>query len=411
MRKLVLAVAAIVLIAVSVYLPREASAVPAFARQVGMACNACHFQHFPTLNQFGRAFKAGGYTMVGGNQGLVEGDFLSIPTVLNAALITKTRYVKTNGDSDGTGTNEGQFEFPDEAALFLAGRVGEHIGFTLEAQMSEETSPMFASFKMPIGVYQHNNINFEIIPFRTDGAGAAFSFELLGTGAMGMERVLEHGMDISSQLFIGTNTAAQGFAFVANHNKGFVNYSLWQPEVGASAGDFLHYVRIAATPQYNGWDLGGGFQWWGGSAKLNDGTTYQEADAWALDFQAQGAAGKYPLGVYLTYATAGKSKAGGAANIFNTNTADDEKAWTILAELGVIPNRATLAIAYRDGDTGAAANSEKTAVTFGGTYLLTQNFELQINHSIYGGDYFDLAANNAASNGDVKTTLMIFAAF
>jgi hypothetical protein len=31
-------------------LAQDAGAVPAFARQTGMACNACHFQHFPALN-------------------------------------------------------------------------------------------------------------------------------------------------------------------------------------------------------------------------------------------------------------------------------------------------------------------------------------------------------------------------
>ena len=49
--------------------------MPAFARQTGMACNACHFQHFPALNQFGRTFKQGGFTMVGG-QSMIEGSIL-----------------------------------------------------------------------------------------------------------------------------------------------------------------------------------------------------------------------------------------------------------------------------------------------------------------------------------------------
>ncbi len=414
MRKLILGLATVFLIAVSIiYLPRESTAVPAFARQTGMACNTCHFQHFPTLNQFGREFKAGGFTIMGA-QSLVEGDFLSIPSVLNATLITKTLYQKTNGTSDGTNSNEGEFQFPNEAALFLAGRVGERIGFTLEAQMGDAGSAMFASFKMPVNVYEANGTRVQVIPFTTDAAGAAFGFELLNTGAMRMDRVLEHRSDISAQQYIGTATAAQGAAFVLYNNIGYVNYSAWQPEVGTTAGDFLNYVRVAATRQHQGWDLGGGIQWWGGSAKLTDGTTYYEADAWALDFQAQGTAGNYPLGVYLTYAVAGKNEAGGTTDVFNTttDTIDDNKAWAILAELGVIPNRATVALAYRSGETGiTAANNEQTAITLGGTYLLAQNFELQINHSIYGGNFFDLAANNELSDGDMKTTLMIFAAF
>src|SRR3990170_3633852 len=77
----------------------DAGAVPAFARQTGMACNSCHFQHFPLLNEFGREFKSGGYTTIGG-QSLIEGDFLSMPSVLNASLVTKLRYQKTNGNNN-----------------------------------------------------------------------------------------------------------------------------------------------------------------------------------------------------------------------------------------------------------------------------------------------------------------------
>ena len=39
-----------------------ALAVPSFARQTGMACEACHTV-FPELTHFGRVFKANGYTL------------------------------------------------------------------------------------------------------------------------------------------------------------------------------------------------------------------------------------------------------------------------------------------------------------------------------------------------------------
>ncbi len=37
-------------------------AVPSFARQTGLACEACHTV-FPQLTPFGRVFKASGYTL------------------------------------------------------------------------------------------------------------------------------------------------------------------------------------------------------------------------------------------------------------------------------------------------------------------------------------------------------------
>ncbi|MBT3206583.1 MAG: hypothetical protein HN349_19880, partial [Gammaproteobacteria bacterium] len=69
----------------------KAQAVPAFARQMGTACSACHFQNYPALNSFGRMFRSKGFTM-GGMQKMVEGDGLSLPSNLNASVITKIRY-------------------------------------------------------------------------------------------------------------------------------------------------------------------------------------------------------------------------------------------------------------------------------------------------------------------------------
>jgi hypothetical protein len=42
--------------------PLLVQATPAFARQVNLQCTACHIE-FPILNDFGRSFKLGGYTM------------------------------------------------------------------------------------------------------------------------------------------------------------------------------------------------------------------------------------------------------------------------------------------------------------------------------------------------------------
>ncbi|HYC09225.1 MAG TPA: hypothetical protein VEC10_06265, partial [Steroidobacteraceae bacterium] len=44
-----------------------AHAVPSFARQTGMACEACHTV-FPELTHFGRVFKANGYTLTNQKQ-------------------------------------------------------------------------------------------------------------------------------------------------------------------------------------------------------------------------------------------------------------------------------------------------------------------------------------------------------
>jgi len=43
--------------------PRNACAVPSFARQTGMPCSQCHTLSFgPALTAYGRQFKLNGYT-------------------------------------------------------------------------------------------------------------------------------------------------------------------------------------------------------------------------------------------------------------------------------------------------------------------------------------------------------------
>src|SRR6202050_2102213 len=49
-------------IVASVALSNSAFAVPSYARQTGLACEACHTV-FPQLTPFGRVFKASGYTL------------------------------------------------------------------------------------------------------------------------------------------------------------------------------------------------------------------------------------------------------------------------------------------------------------------------------------------------------------
>ncbi|CAG1003078.1 hypothetical protein MTYP_03063 [Methylophilaceae bacterium] len=411
--KLFIAVAALFLFALTFYVPREASAVPAFARQTGMACNSCHYQHFPTLNAFGRAFKAGGYTMVGG-QSLIEGDFLSLPSTLNASLITKIRYQKTNGDVE-TGTNKGEYQFPDEAALLIGGRAGEHVGFLLEASLKDGDS-RFTSFRVPFVFNVGDDTKVSVIPFTTDAAGPSYGYELLNTGALRINRPIEHREQISAQQFLGTDTSATGIAFVVHRELYHANYTMWAHNHGdTDAGPYLHYARLAVTPTYAGWDLGAGVQWWGGTSKNNAAPAlHEKADAWAIDAQAQGTVGTLPVGIYISYGMAANSDATGAANIFNASTTEDASAFAALVEVGVIPNRLTLAAGFLSGDAsgsvagmnGNTAVGSQTAYTLGANYQLAQNVNLVWNSSFHSGDTFDTNAN-----GDQLHTAQIFAAY
>lgn len=403
-------------------LSSNSHAVPAFARSNGMECSTCHFQQFPLLNPFGRDFKANGYTMLKSEE-KIEGAKLSIPHDLGASLVTKIRYQKTNGGDDTEPTNHGELQFPDEAALLLGGRVAENIGFLLELSTIGKTSEaddhthtydpaglaatatgtdgkhdhdfsLFASFKMPF-VYDVSGAKVSVIPFTTD-LGASYGFELLNTGAVRNIRMTEHRKDVSAQQYLGTDGDATGIAFVAYHDTGYVNYSLWKPVHGSSSASFLNYLRVAATPQVAGWDVGVGFQLWSGTSTdvTTTPNTKEKSEAWAIDAQAQGMVANMPLGVYLT-----SGAVGGNSTLEKKNSTDS----TIAAELGVLPTT-QISAAYRIAET--KGNSDN-AIALGAKYLLKQNVQLSLNHSIYSEEQ----SGDFGKIGNQLTTLMLFAAF
>lgn len=382
-------------------------AMSTYARQTGQACSSCHFQHYPMLNEFGRAFKAAGYTL-GGKQGLLDGENLSLPEVLNAGLVTKIRYQKSNGPkvAGSHTTNDGQLQFPDELLLMLGGRISENIGAQVDLDLQADTNSVVDGMKMPF-MFDVGGVKAGVIPFTTAGQGVSYGFELLNTGAVRGQRVAEARKTISAQQYINTGSAAQGIALVASNTSYFANLSKWSPRsVGDKTGSpEATYFRVAATPSYGDWDLGVGLQSWSGSA-TDIALASVDTKAFAIDAQAQGKVGTMPLGVYLTHATADGSPVGGTKNFFNGNV-NDRKATTVAAELGVLPGKATVMLGYRSGDNGKATNNDDNAWMVAGTWQVVQNVQLQLNHESYSGS----AYNGTPANGDQLTTLMVFASF
>jgi len=391
----------------------QAFAIPGYARQTGMACNACHFQSYPALNQFGRSFKAGGYTMIGAQQKIEGSEGLSLPGTLNASVVTKIRYQKTNGTASvagtATSTNDGQLQFPDEMLLMVGGRVSENIGVQLELSLKNDLDPLVENFKMPF-IYDVGGVKAGVVPFSTAGQGVAYGFELLNTGAVRGARIMEARSSFSAQQYIGTGSDAEGIAVVASNAMYFANFSKWSPrKIGDPTGSpTANYLRVAFTPSLGDWDTGIGVQSWSGKALNGTSTLDVETKAFAIDAQAQGEVAAMPLGIYLTHASASASNqaAGAVKNLFNGN-AKAEKATTIAAQLGVLPGKATLLMAYRNADTGAATANGDNSLMIGGTYQIVQNVQLQLNHEMYSGSKYD----GAPANGNRLTTFMLFAAF
>lgn len=118
------------------YVP-DASAVPSFARQTGFPCKSCHMNP-PELTPLGRAFKLNGYTMAGKPTVTSKGSGNESPlniletfplSVLFDTSFTSIKTPQPIAQGEGVATTQnGSFEFPQQASLFLAGAWATHLG-------------------------------------------------------------------------------------------------------------------------------------------------------------------------------------------------------------------------------------------------------------------------------------------
>ncbi len=399
-------------------MPSLAQAIPAFARQVGQPCTACHYQHFPTLNSFGRAFKASGYSLVG-TQGQIEGDGLAIPETLNAALVGSLQYVK--GDAQEIG-------FPAALSLYLAGKVADNAGFMMEipfenqmvegetdggAKVMGETEGAVAAFGSLKGSYflDVQGIAVGLHAYSTEMAGPAYGYELLSTGAMGMNVAvtgnnamgaiglhMEHGATLMSQ-FMGDMSmpmagAATGFGVSAQNSLGYVYVSQYiadqkvehfaSPKLGS-------YLRAVWTPTLAGLDVGVGTQIYLGETTTPEGRL--DAKATTFDVQVQGQAAGRPFGLYASYATAPKSDAN-AKNWYNLSTGGDNSAIGILAEVGLMDRlsasvgfvSATYWMDMMMGSMVRPMDQKGTSTSLGLTWLWKPNLKASLDLVKFGGD-------------------------
>ena len=107
----------------------EAHAVPSYSRQTGLPCAACHFAP-PELNAFGRKFKLDGYVFTTKPEVTdANKDHNAALRLLEAfplSVVFDTTF--TNTSSPQPATQNGNFQFPQDASLFLAGAWGSHVG-------------------------------------------------------------------------------------------------------------------------------------------------------------------------------------------------------------------------------------------------------------------------------------------
>jgi len=423
MKKVALSLAGV--LAAATFAP-EASAVPAFARQTGMACSACHAQHFPVLNGFGRAFKAAGFTMMG-SQEKVEGENMSIPATLNFGVLVKARYQKSNGataagELSGETTNSGQWQIPDEYSLFWGGRVADtgtiKIGTMTEFDVGGGSGTL--GLRIPV-VVDMDSVKLSVIPFATDALGPFYGYSESSTGVTRGIRWAEHRKEISAHQYTGIGAGpASGIAFVAHTDMGYLNISRWSPNLFYAAGDAgtnmgSTAVTIAATPTIADFAVVAGLQFLTGNSVVQDPLgAYFDADTKGvgIDAQAHGEVAGMEAGFYASYAKATKTDAGKLSGLAisgvsgkPTAVANDIKAIALGADFTVIPHTLSLGAAYRKGTN--KANQSDNAITLTAVYDLVQNVALHANFSKYSGD----AYNGTPADGTQMFTGMLEAAW
>jgi hypothetical protein len=134
---------------------RKADAVPVFSRKYHTSCMTCHVI-FPKLNPFGEAFRLNGYRMPGETEEQVKQVPVSLGAEAYAKLWPKMVYPSTlpgnvplainvkmadlyasAEDDEGKQIIHNDFQFPQEANLFAAGTLGNHMGFFGELTYGE----------------------------------------------------------------------------------------------------------------------------------------------------------------------------------------------------------------------------------------------------------------------------------
>lgn len=117
-------------------LPHAAYAVPSYARQTGLTCQACHTV-FPELTPFGRRFKLNGYQIdniqqvqtitLSKDYALLLNQIPPLSFMLEASH-TRTHTPLPDSAVAGAFAQNGQMLFPQQASLFYAGRIAPNLG-------------------------------------------------------------------------------------------------------------------------------------------------------------------------------------------------------------------------------------------------------------------------------------------
>jgi len=122
-------------------IPRAAHAVPSYARQTSLACEACHTV-FPQLTPFGRAFKASGYTLFNtlkvSDVSRLKQSTLSLSDLPPISVMVMASTSQEEKANDGQ-SSKSSTDFPQQFSIFYAGRISDNLGAYIQATYDDQS--------------------------------------------------------------------------------------------------------------------------------------------------------------------------------------------------------------------------------------------------------------------------------
>jgi hypothetical protein len=337
----------------------------------------------------GRGFKAGGYVMEG-SQASIEGEnALKMPDTLNLGGVIKIRHNKTGGDYKTThdAKDYGRIDFPDEAAFLAGGRLSANAGYLWEFSVKEHAGLLGA--KYVFNAAKVGDIQFQVIPYMTDGQGAGYGGEQMNTGALGLQRIGEP-KGYSAPNSLGINDTATGINLVAQASNWVVNFNQFAPawtgsadnggEMAGNITGLATYLRVNYFMDIAGFDTGIGFGTMSGTAKTMSGGEEVgfSPQMTFFDVQLQGQLAGMDTGIYVSSGTAAKAGTGeGITYVYGDGEAD-KSATGLAVKMSVTPE---LSVMVQSGSStdGTTANTSTGLSSLGLQYMIAQNIKYEIN--------------------------------
>ncbi|MBN4060595.1 hypothetical protein JYT78_00845 [bacterium AH-315-I20] len=396
MKKIILSAASLAVAAVASVsvVPTNAEAVPAFARQTGAACLNCHFQVIPRLAAMGREFRANG--MVDASIDLIEDDHLSLPATFGASVLFKARMGTNDNNNNWDSGNSSAFQYPDEAALLMGGRLGEHTGALAEwagGPLSYKVVQMFEAGDAMVGVvlastdalgtaYAFNNPSNALV---RNIRGSQFRPGFLRNSSV-QQGVTGYGAYYSSDMIhVGVAQFINNFEFNPSGPAGNAAMQLGQGLISfdlAWIGDVAGFDTVASLYSITGTQKHKAESTIAGEAGTNANGAVEEYSetTTGVALQMQGEVGDTLAGLYVVVQVAGEQKDNTGA------VTADLTGFNLLGTYSINPSSLVKVGYSSTTDAAGATDVTNDTIVIGAIYDLVQNFSLDLEYASTTGD-------------------------